>query len=258
MLYKRSIYWWVGFQSLIGTVQHIYKEANYELFRTFQSLIGTVQQQYLLRFLFSLYPIFPVFQPFSPKKSVNLFIVNSRKALILLTFLFLSKLARRFTDFSAVFLLFSALFHAVFVLEALILLAWRFTDFFYRFFNNLCFNQRKSSSPLTKTEASFEYLNHTRDPAFAVHPCPSPIFCHQEDKSELRGATPHFLPRLSPKPAQEWLPANFTVHSDFSSTISAIRLLSPATSVIGGFLHRQSRVHYWLYLCHTSCHTDTP
>ena len=115
------------------------------------------------------------------------------------------------------FLLFSALFHAVFVLEALILLAWRFTDFFYRFFNNLCFNQRKSFSPLTKTEASFEYLNHTRNPAFAVHPCPSPIFCHQEDKSELRGATPHFLPRLTPKPAQEWLPANFTVHSDFSS-----------------------------------------
>ena len=111
---------------------------------------------------------------------------------------------------------------------------------------------------LYKTEASFEYLNHTRNPAFAVHPCPSPIFCHQEDKSELRGATPHFLPRLSPKPAQEWLPANFTVHSDFSSTISAIRLLSPATSVIGGFLHRQSRVHCWLYLCHTSCHTDTP
>ena len=197
-------------------------------FGAFQSLIGTVQQQYLLRFLFSLYPIFPVFQPFSPKKSVNLFIVNSRKALILLAFLFLSKLARRFTDF------------------------------FYRFFNSLCFNQRKSSSPLTKTEASFEYLNHTYDPAFAVHPCPSPIFCHQEDKSELRGAPPHFLPRLSPKPAQEWLPANFTVHSDFSSTISAIRLLSPATSVIGGFLHRQSRMHYWLYLCHTSCHTDTP
>ena len=161
----------------------------------FQSLIGTVQQQCLLRFLFSLYPIFPVFQSFSPKKSVNLFIVNSRKALILLAFLFLSKLARRFTDFSAAFLLFSALFHAVFVLEALILLPWRFTDFFYRFFNNLCFNQRKSSSPLTKTEASFEYLNHTRNPAFAVHPCPSPIFCHQEDKSELRGATPNFLPQ---------------------------------------------------------------
>ena len=53
------------------------------------------------------------------------------------------------------FFLFSALFHAAFVLEALILLARRFTDFFYRFFNNLCFNQRKSSSPLTKTEATF-------------------------------------------------------------------------------------------------------
>ena len=121
----------------------------------FQSLIGTVQQQCLLRFMFSLYLISTVFQSFSPKKSVNLFIVNSRKALILLAFLFLSKLARRFTDFSAAFLLFSALFHAVFVLEALILLPWRFTDFFYRFFNNLCFNQRKSSSPLTKTEAPF-------------------------------------------------------------------------------------------------------
>ena len=32
------------------------------------------------------------------------------------------------------FLLFSALFHAVFVLEALILLAWRFTDFFLQIF----------------------------------------------------------------------------------------------------------------------------
>ena len=133
----------------------------------FQSLIGTVQQQYLLRFLFSLYPIFPVFQPFSPKKSVNLFIENSRKTLILLAFLFLSKLAQRFTDFSAVFLLFSALFHAVFVLKALILLAWRFTDFFYRFFNNLCFNQRKNSSPLTKTEAS---LNISITPAIRPSP----------------------------------------------------------------------------------------
>ena len=216
------------FQSLIGTVQRLEKWRRYCYGRKFQSLIGTVQQQCLLRFMFSLYLISTVFQSFSPKKSVNLFMVNSRKALILLAFLFLSKLARRFTDF------------------------------FYRFFNNLCFNQRKSSSPLTKTEASFEYLNHTRNLAFAVHPCPSPIFCHQEDKSELRGATPNFLPRLTPKPAQEWLPANFTVHSDFSSTVSAIRLLSPATSVIGGFLHRQSRVHYWLYLCHTNCHTDTP
>ena len=137
------------FQSLIGMVQpksrcmiFFQMEKSY----LFQSLLGTVQQQCLLRFMFSLYLISTVFQSFSPKKSVNLFIVNSRKALILLAFLFLSKLARRFTDF------------------------------FYRFFNNLCFNQRKSSSPLTKTEASFEYLNHTRNPAFTVHPCPSPIF----------------------------------------------------------------------------------
>ena len=130
-------------------------EERLRRFDEFQSLIGTVQQQYLLRFLFSLYPFFPVFQSFFQKKSVNLFIVNSLKVLILLAFLFLPKLTRRFTDFSAVFLLFSALFHAVFVLEALILLAWRFTDFFYRFFNNLCFNQRKSSSPLTKNWSHF-------------------------------------------------------------------------------------------------------
>ena len=121
------------FQSLIGMVQpksrcmiFFQMEKSY----LFQSLLGTVQQQCLLRFMFSLYLISTVFQSFSPKKSVNLFIVNSRKALILLAFLFLSKLARRFTDFSAAFLLFSALFHAVFVLEALILLPWRFTDFF--------------------------------------------------------------------------------------------------------------------------------
>ena len=75
----------------------------------FQSLIGTVQQQCLLRFMFSLYLISTVFQPFSPKKSVNLFIVNFRKALILLAFLFLSKIARRFTDFFTEFLTISCL-----------------------------------------------------------------------------------------------------------------------------------------------------
>lgn len=75
------------FQSLIGTVQQnsrwreknrtfwvsiphrygstwIFKEVCKFLKDLFQSLIGTIQQQYLLRFLFSLYPIFPVFQPF--------------------------------------------------------------------------------------------------------------------------------------------------------------------------------------------------
>ena len=111
------------FQSLIGTVQQKkIKKSLRRHARWFQSLIGTVQQQYLLRFLVSLYPIFPVFQPFSPKKSVNLFIVNSRKALILLAFLFLSKLARRFTDFSAFFCCFQHLF--------MLFLSWR--PWFYR------------------------------------------------------------------------------------------------------------------------------
>ncbi len=105
------------FQSLIGTVQHWIVYCNTYTHTEFQSLIGTVQQQYLLRFLFSLYPIFPVFQPFSPKKSVNLVIVNSRKALILLAFLFLSKLARRFTDFLTVFCCFQHLF--------MLFLSWR-------------------------------------------------------------------------------------------------------------------------------------
>ena len=68
------------FQSLIGTVQRlVYNQWNENL--SFQSLIGTVQQQCLLRFMFSLYLISTVFQSFSPKKSVNLFIVNSCKAL---------------------------------------------------------------------------------------------------------------------------------------------------------------------------------
>ena len=100
--------------SEIVSISHRYgstfKNVNFvNYYYEFQSLIGTVQLQYLLRFLFSLYPISPVFQPFSPKKSVNLFIVNSRKALILLAFLFLSKIARRFTDFFTEFLAISCL-----------------------------------------------------------------------------------------------------------------------------------------------------
>ena len=107
-----------GFQSLIGTVQltGVYAKCSFGGVM-FQSLIGTVQPQYLLRFLFSLYPIFPVFQPFSSKKSVNLFIANSRKALILLAFLFLSKLTRRFTDFLTVFCCFQHFF--------MLFLSWR-------------------------------------------------------------------------------------------------------------------------------------
>ena len=102
----------IMFQSLIGMVQ---PKSRCMIFfqmgksHLFQSLLGTVQQQCLLRFMFSLYLISTVFQSFSPKKSVNLFIVNSRKALILLAFLFLSKIARRFTDFFTEFLTISCL-----------------------------------------------------------------------------------------------------------------------------------------------------
>lgn len=67
--------------------------------------------------MFSLYPFFPVFQSFFQKKSVNLFIANSRKALILLAFLFLPKLTRRFTDFSSVFCCFQHFF--------MLFLSWR-------------------------------------------------------------------------------------------------------------------------------------
>ena len=169
--------------------------------------------------MFSLYLISAVFQSFSPKKSVNLFIVNSRKALILLAFLFLPKLTRRFNDFLTVFCCFQHFF--------MLFLSWRpwfywvggSPTFFTEFLTIFVLIKEKAPVPSPKTEASFEYLNHTYDPAFAVHPCSSPIFCHQEDKSELRGATPNFLPRLTPKPAQEWLPANFTVHSEYKPII---------------------------------------
>ena len=71
----------ISFQSLIGTVQPWMFIGILVMVGMFQSLIGTVQQQCLLRFMFSLYLISTVFQSFSPKKSVNLFIENSRKAL---------------------------------------------------------------------------------------------------------------------------------------------------------------------------------
>ena len=38
-------------------------------------------------------------------------------------------------------------------------------------------------------------LNHTYYWIFTLPPLPSSFFCHREDKSELRGATPNFLPQ---------------------------------------------------------------
>ena len=63
--------------------------------------------------MFSLYLISTVFQSFSPKKSVNLFIVNSCKALILLAFLFCQNWlggSPTFQPFFAVFSTFSCCF----------------------------------------------------------------------------------------------------------------------------------------------------
>lgn len=66
--------------------------------------------------------------------------------------------------------------------------------------------------------------------------CFSPIFSQQEDKSELWGATPDFLPWLSPQTCKGLITSNFTDHSDVEcSHTRAIRLLLPATSVIPGF-----------------------
>ena len=55
------------------------------------------------------------------------------------------------------------------------------------------------------------------------------------------------MPRLSPKPVQDCLPANFTVHSENSSVVFflAIWLLLPATSVIPGFLRFKARRIGW-------------
>ena len=123
--------------------------------RMFQSLIGTVQQQYLLRFLFSLYPHFPYFSIFFSKKVGQPLHSKFPQSLDSTGFFIFAKIDSEVQRLFDCFLLFSALFHAVFVLEALILLGWRFNDFFYRIFNNLCFNQRKSSSPLTKNWSLF-------------------------------------------------------------------------------------------------------
>nr|DAN66984.1 MAG TPA: hypothetical protein [Caudoviricetes sp.] len=58
------------------------------------------------------------------------------------------------------------------------------------------------------------------EPSPYLH-CLLTIFYHQEDESELRGATPNFSPQYNNKlnyyihkPAWECLPINFTVRSE--------------------------------------------
>ena len=45
--------------------------------------------------------------------------------------------------------------------------------------------------------------------------CPELWFSHQEDKSELRGATSNFLSWITPEPEKDWLPSAFTYHSEY-------------------------------------------
>lgn len=45
--------------------------------------------------------------------------------------------------------------------------------------------------------------------------CPELWFSHQEDKSELRGATSNFLSWITPKPEKGWLPSTFTYRSEY-------------------------------------------
>ena len=90
-------------------------------------------------------PHFPCFSTFFSKKVGQPLHSKFPQCLDSTGFFIFVKISSEVHRLFGRFLLFSALFHAVFVLEALILLAWRFTDFFYRFFNNLCFNQEKAS-----------------------------------------------------------------------------------------------------------------
>ena len=98
------------FQSLIGST----KEQMHDILPDGKEPFVSITHRYgsttvFTSFYVFIIPYFYCFSIFFSKKSVNLFIENSRKALILLAFLFLSKLARRFTDFFTEFLAISCL-----------------------------------------------------------------------------------------------------------------------------------------------------
>ena len=85
-------------------------------------------------------PHFPCFSTFFSKKVGQPLHSKFPQSLDSTGFFIFVKIGSEVHRLFSRFLLFSALFHAVFVLEALILLPWRFTDFFYIIFNNLHFN----------------------------------------------------------------------------------------------------------------------
>ena len=152
----------IKFQSLIGTVQHFFRiryyKFSYICTLMFQSLIGTVQHngkwawyflgssrwvsishRYGSTTVFTAFHVFiiPYFYRFSIffSKKVGQPLHNKfPQSLDSTGFFIFVKISSEVHRLFGRFLLFSALFHAVFVLEALILLAWRFTDFFLQIF----------------------------------------------------------------------------------------------------------------------------
>ena len=161
----------VKFQSLIGTVQLVIDSLNWQhdsvsishRYGSTHTLNLPMDEEKLVSishrygsttvftaFYVFIIPYFCCFSIFFSKKVGQPLHSKFPQSLDSTGFFIFAKIGSKVHRLFYCFLLFSALFHAVFVLEALILLGWRFTDFFYRFFNNLCFNQRKSSSPLTK------------------------------------------------------------------------------------------------------------
>jgi hypothetical protein len=96
---------------------------------------------------------------------------------------------------------------------------------------------------------SNQYLLQTHNPTFAVHSCSSSIFSQQEDNSELRGATPNFLPQLSHIPVWDWLPT--TSPSVQISSLSRIIGYCPSATNTAFFRYTrispvQGIAHCWL------------
>ena len=144
------------FQSLIGTVQlfylekiliflqvsisHRYGSTREQLTQQFyQNTKVSISHRYGSTTVFTAFHVFiiPYFYRFSIffSKKVGQPLHNKfPQSLDSTGFFIFVKISSEVHRLFGRFLLFSALFHAVFVLEALILLAWRFTDFFLQIF----------------------------------------------------------------------------------------------------------------------------
>ena len=85
--------------------------------------------------------------------------------------------------------------------------------------------------------------------------CPELWFSHQEDKSELQGATSNFLSWINPKTWKGLTTFNFHLsfricfhdpHSCPLWVVDCLRLLAPPTHVILWFLSITTNENYWL------------